>query len=181
MSKNVKEWIIFLLIAIVVAFLISLFIRPTIVKQSSMEPTFDNGDYIFVSKQSYGLFGQDPERGDVIVFKSHLETEDGDEKLLIKRVIGIPGDNIIIKDGYVYLNGSKLEENYLKEQGITTPYEEDLTEKSFTVPEKSVFVMGDNRRVSVDSRSVAVGFVPVDDIYGKVVLRAFPFDKISTF
>ena len=181
MSKNVKEWIIFLLIAIAVAFLISLFIRPTVVKQSSMEPTFNNGDYIFVSKQSYGLFGGEPERGDVIVFKSHLETEDGDDKLLIKRVIGVPGDKVEIKDGYVYLNGEKLQEDYIKSQGKTTPYEEDLTSKTYVVPEKSVFAMGDNREVSVDSRSVAVGFVPVDDIYGKVVFRAFPFDKISTF
>lgn len=181
MSKNVKEWIVIIAIAIAVAFVISIFIRPTIVKQSSMEPTFINGDYILVSKQSYGLFNQNPKEGDVIVFKSHLETDDGDEKLLIKRVIGVPGDKIQIKDGYVYKNGTKLEEDYVKQQGVTRPYEDGITEKTYTVPENSVFAMGDNREVSVDSRSVAVGFVSVDDIYGKVVLRAFPFDRIKTF
>ena len=94
-----KEWIKDIIIAIVIALIVVQFIKPTIVKQSSMEPNFYENDYLFVSKQSY-TFGE-PKRGDVVVVHSALLRENGDEKLLIKRVIGLPGDKIDISDGKV--------------------------------------------------------------------------------
>ena len=83
-----------------------------------MEPTFYSGDYIFISKQAYRLFGE-PERGDVIVFRTDMKDENNKDKNLIKRIIGLPGDTVEIIGGYVYLNGKLIDEPYLNEQGET--------------------------------------------------------------
>lgn len=171
-----KEWIKDIVIALVIALIVVQFIKPTIVKESSMEPNFYANDYLFVSKQAYS-FNHEVERGDVIVFKSDLDREEpgkeGEKKLLIKRVIGLPGDTVTVKDGEVYLNGMQLEESYIKEG--TTSGEVD----EFVVPEGEYFVMGDNRRVSIDSRDLRVGAVDGDRIVGKVVLRVYPFNKFG--
>ena len=139
-----------------------------------MQPTFYSNDYVVVSKQSYSIFG-DIERGDVIVFRSSLLDENGDQKSLIKRVIGLPGDTIEIKNGYVILNGVTIQEDYLAEQGVSGEMEQ------ITVDEGKIFVMGDNRAVSQDSRSPEVGQVGQDTVIGKVVLRIFPIDSIRFF
>ena len=166
-----KEWIKDILIAIVIAIVVVQFIKPTIVKESSMEPNFYENDYLFVSKQSY-TFGE-PKRGDVVVFHSSLVQENGDEKLLIKRIVGLPGETIDISDGKVYINGEELKEDYTKE-GYTSGEISGLV-----VPEGEVFCMGDNRRVSIDSRSDDVGCIDIDDIVGKVVFRLSPFSEIG--
>lgn len=158
----------------VVAVLVMQFIKPTIVRQRSMEPNFYTNDYLFVSKQSYKLFGGTPERGDVIVFRSGLETEKGEKKLLIKRVIGKPGDVITITAGKVYVNGEELDDSYTNDL-YTNGEISDLI-----VPEDSLFCMGDNRLVSIDSRSPDVGFISYDSVVGKVVFRIYPFNKIGT-
>lgn len=166
-----KEWIKDIVIAIVIALIVVQFIKPTIVKESSMEPNFYENDYLFVSKQSYTF--SEPKRGDVVVVHSSLLQENGDEKLLIKRIVGLPGDEIDIADGKVYINGEELTEDYTKE-GYTNGEISD-----FVVPDGEVFCMGDNRRVSIDSRSPEVGAIDVDEIVGKVVLRLYPFNKIG--
>lgn len=169
-----KELLKDIAVAIVIALIIILFIKPTIIKESSMEPTLYANDYIFLSKQAYHLFG-DPEYGDIIVFHSHIENKiSGGNKDLIKRIIGLPGDKIRISDGVVYRNGEALIENYTKD-GYTTGEISELT-----VPEGKIFVMGDNRVVSLDSRSEEVGCVNIDDILGKAVFRLYPFNKIGT-
>lgn len=109
--KNVLEWIKDILIAVVIAALILVFLKPIIVQQQSMEPNFHAGDYLLTSRQAYRFFG-DPERGDVIVFRSELLDDEGNEKCLIKRVIGLPGDVVEIKSGYVYVNGEEINEPY---------------------------------------------------------------------
>ena len=139
-----------------------------------MEPNFHAGDYLLTSRQAYRLFG-DPERGDVIVFRSELLDDEGNEKCLIKRVIGLPGDVVEIKTGYVYLNGEKIDEPYVKEQGISGEMD------AVTVPENQLFVMGDNRGVSEDSRSARVGTISEDTIVGKVFIRLYPFNSIKIF
>ena len=166
-----KEWIKDIIIAAVIAVIILQFIKPTIVNQSSMEPNFYQNDYLMISKQSY-TFGE-PERGDVVVFHSSLLQDNGKEKLLIKRVIGLPGDRIDIMAGQVYINGELLLEPYTKD-GITPG---DI--QGLVVPEGELFCMGDNRVVSIDSRSPDVGCVKIDDIVGKVFVRLFPFNKIG--
>ena len=171
-----KAWIRDIAIALLLAVVILQFIKPTIVKESSMEPTLHNNDYILLSKQSYTLFGE-PQRGDIIVFHTALKTDMGREKLLIKRVIGLPGDTIDLEDGLVYLNGEVLEENYISVGG-TMPHDAGT---HFEVPEGEVFCLGDNRGVSKDSRFSDVGFVAIDEIVGKALIRLYPFNKIEVF
>lgn len=174
LSDNAKEWIKDIGIAVVIAVVILQFIKPTIVQEHSMENTLQPNDYLFVSKQSYKLFGGEPQRGDIIVFHSSLTTASGKEKLLVKRVIAIPGDTISITGGVVYINGDPTEENYTKD-GYT-----DTEMAEVTVPEGSLFCMGDNRQNSADSRDSRIGFVDESLIMGKVVFRLLPFSKIGS-
>ncbi|MEG0924900.1 MAG: signal peptidase I [Anaerovoracaceae bacterium] len=166
-----KEWIKDIIIALVIALIVVQFVKPTIVKESSMQPNFYENDYLFLSKQAYTF--SEPERGDVIVFHSDLVQDNGKEMLLIKRIVGLPGDEITITDGNVYINGELYEEDYIKEN--FTVGEVD----GLVVPDGDLFVMGDNRRVSIDSRSPKVGCIKIDDIVGKAVLRAYPFSKFG--
>ncbi|MGN0709920.1 MAG: signal peptidase I [Anaerovoracaceae bacterium] len=156
-------------IAVCIAFLVTLVIKPTIVKEESMEPNFYNNDYLFVYKLAY--HSKTPERGDVIIFKSSLKTETGKDKLLIKRVIAVPGDTISISDGNVYINGKKDKSSYTKDgytNGVLQPTK---------IPKGKLFCMGDNRLVSRDSRDSSVGLVSEDKVVGKVVFRLFPFKR----
>lgn len=171
--SNLKEFVKELVIAIVIALLIMQVVKPTIVKESSMEPTLYENNYLLLARQIYRF--EKPQRGDIIVFHSDLVTAGGKEKLLIKRIIGLPGDVITIANGNVYLNGNKLTETYIKD-GTT-----DGEIIDFEVPEGELFVMGDNRLVSVDSRSAAVGTVKLDRVLGKAFVRLYPFNEIRLF
>lgn len=172
--KELLGWIRDILIAVAIAAVILAFFKPIIIQQQSMEPNFYSGDYVITSRQAYNIFG-DPQRGDIIVFKSDLYTDEGEAKNLIKRIIGLPGDTVEIIDGEVYLNGEMLNEEYIKEPGLSGEME------AVTVPEGELFVMGDNRRVSQDSRSGAVGTISQDTIVGKVVVRVYPFSQFKVF
>jgi len=167
MKGFIKE----LIVAALIAFLIMQFVKPTIVKESSMQPTLFENNYIFLSKQAYN-FG-DPKRGDIIVFHTNLTTQKGEEKLLIKRIIGLPGDKISIMEGEVFINGEKQNEDYILD-GFTSGYLEN-----FIVPENKVFVMGDNRAVSLDSRAEEIGCIDIDKIVGKAFFRLYPFGDIG--
>lgn len=173
-KSKLGEWIRDMIIAIVLAMVVLMLFKPVMVKQHSMEPNFYAGDYLIVARQAYSFSGS-PEHGDVIVFKTELTDEEGNDKNLIKRVIAVPGDTVEIRDGYVYLNGELLDEPYLMEPGVSG------TMDAMTIPENMYFCCGDNRAVSNDSRGSQVGLVSEDDIVGKVVLRLYPFDRISTF
>ena len=170
-SENLKEWIKDILFAVVIAVLILQFLKPTIVREHSMENTLENNDYLFVSKQHYKLFGNDFEHGDIIVFESELQTGNGTNKLLIKRVIGVPGDTLAIHDGYVIRNGETIMEPYIKDFFTDTEMDE------ITVPEGFLFCMGDNRQNSADSRDSRIGYVDMDTVMGKAIFRLFPFKK----
>ena len=172
-KENIMEWIKDLVIALILALVFLQFIMPTIVRQHSMENTLEQNDYVFVSKKAYTWFGQEMKLGDIIVFNSDLETETGSKKLLVKRIIGVAGDSVEIKGGYVYLNGKPLQEDYTKD-GYTGGEMAEVT-----VPEGHIFVLGDNRQNSTDSRSESVDFVRVDAVCGKVVLRIFPLSRFG--
>ena len=118
-------------------------------------------DYLIMYRQAYR--SKAPERGDIIIFKSDLPDEEGKDKLLIKRVIGLPGDEIQIKNQKVYINGKKYKENYLKD-GYTTG------EGTWNVPEGHYFVMGDNRTGSHDSRYLREPYIPVSQVQGRMLL-----------
>ena len=156
-------------IAFVVIVIILQFIKPTIVFEHSMEDTLHPEDYVFLAKKAY-VFGE-IEFGDIVVCDSTLVDDRGDTKNLIKRVIGLPGDVMTIKDGSVYRNGERLDEPYTK-GGVTHGEMAPVT-----VPDGSYFLLGDNRDVSMDSRNETIGFVPEDEIQGKVFFRLFPISN----
>lgn len=150
-----KEFMLWLLMVLVAAFAIRLFIfEPTRVSGDSMYDTLLNGERMFVEKVSYCFVR--PQRGEIIIcyYPNHTST-------CVKRVIGIPGDRIAITDGEIYLNGEKLDESAYWEDSIRG----DMAE--ITIPEDCVFVMGDNRNDSSDSRSPMVGPIPYSRIVGR--------------
>ena len=176
----IKSLLIDIVIAALIAGAILFFVRPTVVKQTSMLETFQPNDYVIVYKRAYSG-AKTPQRGDVIIFQSDLVNEDtGGDKLLIKRVIGLPGDTISIINDQVYLNGEEFHEDYIRD-GYTPAIEIPQEGETYTVPEDQYFCMGDNRVVSVDSRYSEVGCVTEEQIMGKAVLRLFPFNSIRTF
>ncbi len=164
-----KELIRDILVALVIVLVLTSVIKPTIVKESSMEPTLYENHYLIVNKLAYKT--GEAERGDIIVFESELENEDGGKKLLIKRIVGLPGETVTITGEEVYIDGQLLEETYLKD-GIT-PGEIVNCE----IPEGQLFVMGDNRVVSIDSREL--GCIDEDTVMGKAVFRLYPFNQIG--
>ena len=132
-----------------------------------MFPELHDGDRLILDRTAY--HGRKPKRGEVIVFKKPGETS----KLLVKRVIGIPGDHVEIGEGKVKVNENVLEDDYT--MSGTTPGEVDTV-----VPEGKYFVLGDNRENSSDSRSESVGLVPEELIEGKVAFRAYPPGRVFT-
>lgn len=176
MGENVKkeifEWIKTIAIAGIIALLITSFIRPTLVRGVSMFPTLEENDYLLIYRQA---FKQElPEYGNIIVFKSHLLQTNGKEKDLVKRVIGIPGDHVVVSDGKVYVNDEQLVEPY-----VNGNYTDGIVDE--IIPEGFIFAMGDNRPNSLDSRETTVGIIPLDKIIGKVFIRLYPFNKITMF
>jgi signal peptidase I len=114
MKDEMIEWAKTVIISLVIALLITTFIKPTIVKNYSMSPTLDENDFLIINRFLYKR--GEPKRGDIVVFRSNLKTETGKQKLLIKRVIAIPGDKIVITGGKIYINGNELEESYIAEE-----------------------------------------------------------------
>jgi signal peptidase I len=149
-----------------VAALIATLALPVLqIEGTSMEPTLTSGDIVLLNKTT--LFG----RGDICGFSWN-------NKILVKRVIGIPGDWIEIDtDGTVYLNGEKLEEPYAQQIAFG---ECDL-EFPFQVPQEQYFVLGDMRESSIDSRNTLVGCVEADQIIGRIFFRIWPLKKIQIF
>lgn len=166
---DILETVIFIGSIFIVVYLFIM--SPHQVKGASMEPTFDTGDYILTSKISYRL--DPPKSGDVIVFKSP-KNPDVD---FIKRIIALPGDQIKILDSEVYVNDVLLNESYIAAK--TTLFEGGFMKNGFleTVPESYLFVMGDNRPRSSDSREF--GFIQIRSVVGKVFFRYFPPQKIG--
>lgn len=161
------------LMALVAVFLIRYFIiQPFYVKGSSMEPNFYEKDYLIIDEISYRF--SEPQRGDIVVFK--LKTPEYKE-YLIKRVIGLPGDTVIVKDGKVTIKNLNNPEGYVLKEAYLPEGLETLGEVIETVPESSYFVLGDNRGVSFDSRYF--GSIKEESIVGKTVLRGWPINRIG--
>lgn len=131
-----------------------------------MEPTYFNGEYLLVEKVSYHL--HQPRRGDTIVFQYPNNTSVN----YIKRIIGIPGDTVVIKDGEVFINGAKLVENYLAQGKVTTVSGDANTPYQVTLGKEEYFVLGDNRDHSSDSREGWL--VPKKDIIGRSAIVLYP-------
>lgn len=204
MYKEIMEWIYCIIIAVVLALIVRYYIgTPTVVQMKSMDPTFKQGDRLILNRL-YIHLKKELKRGDVITFEAptykynsvaevDLENpiakyKDGPQKIFtkflynvldigkksyIKRVIGLPGEYVEINNGNVYINGNILQEEYLQ-PGVETS---DALFSNFTVPEGYIFVMGDNRPGSMDSR--VFGCVPLSKVESKVLLRFWPFSKFG--
>lgn len=178
--KEFLEWIKSTVITCIITIAVIIFIvSPVIVNGASMMPTYEDGDIVLVNKIGMKISGI--ERFDVIVF----EAPNGET--YIKRVIGLPGDHISYENDTLYINDEANEEAYLdvyKKQLLdNSPLTEDFTLQSATdystIPEGYLFVLGDNRRNSLDSRYASVGLVPMEKIFGKTNIRFYPLDSIG--
>jgi signal peptidase I len=171
------EWTKALVIAIGLAFIIRYFLfAPIVVDGRSMNPTLQDQDRMIVNKISYKI--TEPKRFDIIVFHAP------ENKDYIKRIIGLPGDTIEYKDDILYVNGVAYEEPYLeefKQENLDGPLTESFTleEKigQAVVPEGELFVMGDNRRNSKDSRHI--GTIPMEEVLGKTSMIYWPLEDIG--
>jgi signal peptidase I len=180
--RSTIEWVAVVIGALVAALVVKTFLfQAFYIPSASMEPTLSEGDRVLVNKVSYDL--HDVNRGDVIVFE--LDEEDVGQdgiKDLIKRVIGLPGDVIESRDGVVYVNDRALEEPYL-EEGTITGDPNDARNPAIsrqTVPEDHVFVLGDNRSNSADSRYPYRGPIPIDSIIGRAFILVWPPSDFGT-
>jgi len=165
-KKEFLSWVKTIVLAVVIALFVDyVVIVNATVPTGSMKNTIMEGDRVIALRFSY-LF-DDPQRGDVVIFE-YPDAPEGEKILYVKRIIGLPGETVEVKDGGVYINGSDtpLEEDYIREKPIGEfgPYE---------VPEDSYFMMGDNRNDSQDSRYWVDKYVEKDEILGKVVFKYY--------
>ena len=201
--KEILEWVYCIIIAVILALIFRYYIgTPTIVKQVSMYPTLKQDQRLWLNRWNRTI-KKLPERGDIITFESpsklyYTESEldisnpiakyeyepknflegfvynvlEINKTSFIKRVIALPGEHVKIENGKVYINGEELEEDYLQAGIETNVPETGFSE--FTVPENTVFAMGDNRPQSTDCRSF--GCIPLEKIESKVALRIWPLN-----
>ena len=179
MKKILKEVIPYIIILIVVVLIRTYIVTPITVVGSSMVPTLHNKELLLLSKISYKI--HDIDRWDIVVIK--------EDDWIIKRVIGLPGEKIEYKDEVLYINDKKIEDKYAN--GKTKDFdmydiylaglsekEKDKTEEFFeTIPEGYYLVLGDNREISKDSRTV--GLIKENEIKGKAIFRFWPLNKIK--
>lgn len=171
-KKEIFADIMMVILVVAAAMLIEkVIIMPTRVIGTSMYPTLNDNDFLVINRLSYTV--ENPERFDIIVFEEESQEED---EYLIKRVIGLPGETVFISENKIYINGSVLEEYYWYEDN----FDAKDARSPVTLGEDEFFVMGDNRNVSVDSRSNRIGVVKKEQIVGNAVFRIFPFNDIGS-
>ena len=162
--RIIRNTLFSLLVVASVAVIISMLFLPVLrITGTSMEPALKSDELVLCRKRSSF------KRGDIIAFYYN-------NKILVKRVIALSGDKVeISKDGSVYVNGEEIDEPYVSEKSLG----ECNIEMPYEVPEQKVFVMGDNRITSIDSRSTTIGCSSEEYIIGKVIFRAYPFNSIG--
>lgn len=173
MNKFLKEWIPYIIIALVVIFIRSYIVTPVIVRGDSMDTTLKDGQVLFLSKISYKL--ENIKRFDIVVIR------DDDNDLIIKRIIGMPGDYVEYKNNKLYINYKEVDDKYafgetgdFKLKEICEIRNDECKRK---IPEGKYLALGDNREVSADSR--VKGLFDKEQILGKTTLRIWPLNKIK--
>ena len=166
-QDTASDWLVSIIVAVALAFCIRTFlVEPYMVEGSSMYPTLKNHERLIVDKLSY--FVTNPKRGEIVVFRFPKD----ESRDFIKRVIAVGGDTIEMKNGQVFVNGQALKEDYI--------YKNDPKGKNISsyrktiVPEGTIFVLGDNRNNSEDSRFADVGFVPHKLVKGRALVCSWP-------
>lgn len=170
-TRGIVKWIFEIIVTVVFAVLVAISAFQTVtLQESAMEPTYSVGEKFFVNRAVYKI--KSPKRGDVIVFRTSASD---DAALHIRRVIGLPGETVLIKDGQVYINGKVYEENGAYPD-ITNA---GLADSSITLESGEYFVLGDNRNNSEDSRFSDIGNINKKYIVGKLWLTVSPKSKIG--
>lgn len=161
--KKVFDTGIFILVVLIIAYLLSGFVVERLkVRNVSMKPTFNSGDNILIDKISYRF--RNPKRNEIIIFRQNKTGEE-----LIKRVIGLPGETILIKDGVIFIDG----EEYKDINGLDAPEYAGIAQSKIRLMEGEYFVLGDNRKDSIDSRYEEVGMVTDTRIIGRYLIRIY--------
>lgn len=170
MNKEFKSYVVTVFSALIITIFILQFFSFYLVSGDSMEPTLNNNNYLIVRKSF--LREKKYEKGDIVIFHTAVRNNLKDEKDLVKRIIAVAGDEIKIENNHVYINDQIIQEIYLKK---------DKTGGSLKmiVDEENYFVMGDNRKVSLDSREASIGLVNQAEILGEVIIKMFPFEGIG--
>lgn len=168
--RSLGGTLLYLLVIVLLTWVIVTFVgQRTKVDGHSMEPTLSDGDNLIVDKLSYRF--RDPERYDIIVFPyQHAENT-----YYIKRIIGLPGETVQVIDGYMYINGKKLDEHY----GAEVMEDPGIAAEPIKLGDDEYFVLGDNRNHSSDSRVASVGVLTRDMLIGRAWVRIYPFNKIG--
>ena len=168
--RSLGGTLLYLLVIVLLTWVIVTFVgQRTKVDGHSMEPTLSDGDNLIVDKLSYRF--RDPERYDIIVFPyQHAENT-----YYIKRIIGLPGETVQVIDGYMYINGKKLDEHY----GAEVMEDPGIAAEPIKLGDDEYFVLGDNRNHSSDSRVARVGVLTRDMLIGRAWVRIYPFNKIG--
>ncbi len=170
LTKALKEWGISLLIALSLVVVIFLFVaQPVKVPTGSMEPTVMSNDLLIMEKLS--KYWRPYEFGDILIFYHDPDNVGGE--LYLKRLIGLPGDTIEVREGKLIRNGEQVEEPYLRDLIMNGEY------GPVTVPEGHYFFMGDNRNLSLDSRRWSNPYVPTDQVKGRAFFRYYPLDRLG--
>ncbi len=170
--RELLGWVLYIAIIIGVTYLIITYVgQRTRVSGDSMEATLQNGDNLIVDKISYRF--RDPERYEIIVFPYQF----GEDTYYIKRIIGMPGETVQIMEGYIYVNGEKLDETYGLEVIDADKY--GVAAEPIELGEDEYFVMGDNRNHSSDSRAQDVGLIKKKDMIGRAWVRIWPLDNFG--
>ena len=168
--REVLGWIVYIIIVICATYLIVTYVgQRTKVSGDSMQATLYDGDNLVVDKISYRF--RDPKRFEIVVFPYRYAKD----TYYIKRIIGLPGETVQIKEGYVYINGELLEEDY----GLEVMVSPGNASEPITLGEDEYFVLGDNRNHSSDSRDSSVGVLHRDELIGRAWIRIWPLDSIG--
>lgn len=175
--RSVLDWISPIILAVILAILLRIFVGgATTVQGESMEPTLQNEDILFVSKLP--TYGNNFDRIDIVIIDPPIEPKDQvteeEEKLFVKRIIGMPGETVEIRDGNIYINGQLLREFYLGEPETGT-----YNESKWVLGDDEYFVLGDNRAPGRSNDSRFFGPIKEDDILGVVKFRIWPFSSIG--
>lgn len=183
-KSSLREWLESLLWALALVAIFYALFSNTQVYSYSMKPTLLEGDHLLIWR--HGTLS----RGDIVTFRTNQPITEAErallgpiqrifsmfsnKKTLVKRIIGLPGETIEVREGKVFIDGQVLEENYVPEEGT-------LGDFYLEIPEGMYVLLGDNRQNSLDSRHPQIGPVPKGDIIGKALLRYWPFSKIQIF